>query len=598
MLLPFLLVACILTVQSYNFALEEGHKNDANTLDVIRSGILAEARRVEDLAASIATNASLLDILQARSKLTGDYYDKYLTASQFISDQGASFGPSYMLRINLFLGSEGIDIYEGFGRFYKLDRVTAQPWYKKFMQSGKLSMWFRLDKDDYYQRYSGSSGAGAHTFALVRRIFSYTGEQLGVLVIEAPDNLLITQYGIDEVFIQCSETSELLYSPQAELLELAGGQSGLAALKTGRTMEDGVECLIADFPEMCVRIGIIHQSRWVRQLLGENVALYIFLMAFMFILILAFAALLRYIIRSMSRCIRSIEIAIRGDEPSLLPANEHGDIGQLVLMFNMLSSRVRSMIAERVALETSAQNAQIHEMQARLSPHFFYNTLDVLSSTMLLAGQVEIAEAVADFGQMMRYSFRNERETTLGAELRCVHSYINLQKMRYKDKIELDVDVDAQLKRMVCMKFILQPIVENSIRHGMPTDDRTLHIQIRAMRREDDILDVVVRDDGVGIDAGRLRELRSRLSEIYDGKGGDMSFGVGLYNVNNQLVLRYGSRCRLRIYSSPGDGTTVILPISMKDEARNAEDTACGRRGADMPGDEGKAEHVAARRGV
>ncbi len=412
-----------------------------------------------------------------------------------------------------------------------------------------------------------------HTFALVRRIVSYTGDDLGVLVIETPDNLLITEYGLEDIFIQCSETGKLLYSPLDSILELVGDESALAELPAGKTLDSGFECLISDFPEMALRIGIIHHSLWIKQLLSENVVLYIFLMAFLLVLILAFAALLRYIIRSLSRCIRSIEIAIRGDEPSLLPENRRGDIGQLVLMFNLLSSRVRNMISERVALATSAQNAQIHEMQTRLSPHFFYNTLDVLSSTMLLAGQVEIAEAVSDFGQMMRYSFRNERETTLGAELRCVHSYINLQKMRYKDRIELNVEVAPNFEDIVCMKFILQPIVENSIRHGMRPDNRTLHITIRAQMQACGILNISVHDDGNGIDAEQLQDLRNRLSELYESENGDMSFGVGLYNVNNQLVLRYGRRCQLRIESAPGDGTTVILPISTKDEEHHAEDT-------------------------
>ena len=573
-LLPFLLVTLILTIQSYNFALEEGQKNDANTLDVIKSSILAEARRVEDLAASIATNSSLLDILQPRNKLTSDYYEKYLAASKLISENSISFGSLYTLKINLFLRSDSMNIYEGFGRFYKISRVEDQPWYQRFIAGGKISMWFRLNKDTYYQRYDNPIDNQSYTFALVRFIYSYTGDTLGILVIEVPDNLLITQYGIDDVFIQCCETGALLYSPLPAMLELVGGEDELAALPDGKTFDENFECLITAFPEMDLRIGIIHHSRWVKQLLGETVVLYIFLMAFLLILILAFAALLRYIIRSLSRCIRSIEIAIRGNEPSLLPEDRRGDIGQLVSMFNLLSARVRSMISERVALETSAQNAQIHEMQTRLSPHFFYNTLDVLSSTMLLAGQVEIAEAVADFGQMMRYSFRNERETTLGAELRCVRSYVNLQKMRYKDRIELNIDVSPALEDIVCMKFILQPVVENAIRHGMRPDDRTLHIIIRTQSQDDNILNIIVQDDGVGIDEAQQQVLRRRLSEIYEGENDEMSFGVGLYNVNNQLVLRYGRRCQLRIYSAPGQGTTIVLPISTKDEVCHAEDSA------------------------
>ena len=117
-------------------------------------------------------------------------------------------------------------------------------------------------------------------------------------------------------------------------------------------------------------------------------------------------------------------------------------------------------------------------------------------------------------------------------------------------------------------------VVENAIRYGMRPDDRTLHIIIRTQSQDDNILNIIVQDDGVGIDEAQQQVLHRRLSEIYEGENDEMSFGVGLYNVNNQLVLRYGRRCQLRIYSAPGQGTTIVLPISTKDEVCHAEDSA------------------------
>lgn len=571
--LPFLIVTLILTVQSYNYAMEERQNNNENTLDVIKSSIVAEARRIEDLASSMAINSSLLDMLQANNKLNAEYYDKYREANRFVSESSISFGSRHTLKINLFLRDGDINIYEGFGRFYKISRIENQEWYRRFAESGRSDMWVRVNRDTYYNRYDYHVNNNVYEFALIRKVFSYTGNELGIIVIEVPDELIISKYGIDSVFVQCSETSKLLYRPSDSLLQLVGGDEAIAALPQGKTVNGSFESIINEFPEMQLRIGVINNSEGIMHLLSENVGLYIFLMAFLLILILAFAVLLRYIIRSLSRCIRSIEIAIRGNEPSLLPDDRRGDIGQLVAMFNLLSARVRNMISERVALETSAQNAQIHEMQTRLSPHFFYNTLDVISSTILLAGQVEIAEAVADFGKMMRYSFRDERETTLGAEIRCVRSYVNLQKMRYKDRITLTIDVEPELNNVVCMKFILQPVVENSIRHGMRHDGETLHISIHTDVQEDNVVNIIVQDDGVGMNADKLKELRDRLSDICEDERDEMSFGVGLYNVNNQLMLRYGKNFHIRIDSFPCNGTTIILPISTKDGVRHAEDT-------------------------
>lgn len=161
------------------------------------------------------------------------------------------------------------------------------------------------------------------------------------------------------------------------------------------------------------------------------------------------------------------------------------------------------------------------------------------------------------------YAFHEDKTVTLENEIHCIESFVMLQKVRYEDQIELKIDIEERDFALCCPKFILQPVVENSIRHGMRPDGGILHIHLRAKRVGERILEVSVEDDGVGISDERLKELLMTFHNVSE--NADAGFGIGLYTVNQQLKIHYGDECTLRMWSELGRGTVVILPIRIND---------------------------------
>lgn len=308
-----------------------------------------------------------------------------------------------------------------------------------------------------------------------------------------------------------------------------------------------------------IHVGVIDQPKSTLSLVllfGGGSAI---VMIGMILLTGLFGILLHSCIDLLHKCIHNIQASVLGEEPIFIAEPGNNEFSWIIHQFNYLGAEIKNMIAERVKLETAEKEMQLRHMQNIISPHFFYNTLDVIASSMVLAGQEQIADAVANFGKMMRYAFQEDKTVTLENELHCIESFVMLQKVRYQDQIELKIDIEERDFALHCPKFILQPVVENSIRHGMRPNGEILHIHLRAKRVKECILEVSVEDDGVGISNERLEELLKTFHNVSE--NADAGFGIGLYTVNQQLRIRYGDDCMLKMWSELGRGTVVILPI-------------------------------------
>ena len=136
-------------------------------------------------------------------------------------------------------------------------------------------------------------------------------------------------------------------------------------------------------------------------------------------------------------------------------------------------------------------------------------------------------------------------------ELGHVRSYLEIEERRFPDLFDVEFDIDETLLDIYMLKIILQPIVENSVRHAFKNIDHKGHIVIKACRA-DDRVEFSITDNGIGMDM----PVSDTIPKSRNPKG-----GYGLYNVNARLVAQYGKDCALRFYSSPGEGTTVKFSI-------------------------------------
>ena len=211
--------------------------------------------------------------------------------------------------------------------------------------------------------------------------------------------------------------------------------------------------------------------------------------------------------------------------------------------------------------ELLRKDVEIKHLRSQINPHFLYNTLELIRADAIAGKIDQVSSITASMGKFYRYSIKGSPIVTLNEELDYVRAYLNIQQQRFEGRIAIIYNISGNANFVRIPKMILQPLVENAIVHGLePSGENACTLFIGATR-SDAFLTLSVRDNGIGIDSQRLKELKEHLEspETDDDK-------IGLANVAARLRLQYGDSFRCDISSAPGDGTciTLQLPILQK----------------------------------
>lgn len=196
-----------------------------------------------------------------------------------------------------------------------------------------------------------------------------------------------------------------------------------------------------------------------------------------------------------------------------------------------------------------------NSLQAQINPHFLYNTMDMINWMALQGRTDEISHAVQSLSRFYKLTLsRKKGISTIARELEHVAIYVQLQNMRYHDSIELITDIPDELSEYQIPKLTLQPVVENSILHGiLEKESKSGTIVITGWMENEDVV-LLISDDGVGISP-------EILSTILSGKGKSQSGGtnIAIYNTHRRLQILYGNDYGLTYSSNPGEGTEVEI---------------------------------------
>ena len=249
------------------------------------------------------------------------------------------------------------------------------------------------------------------------------------------------------------------------------------------------------------------------------------------------------------------DLAVRIEET---PKNE--ELLSLFESFNAMVTQVEELTQNLDEAHTNKRKSEIKALQAQINPHFLYNTLESVNSLAKIYDVEDISRIVISLSEILRASIGNETEViTIREELIHLKSYINIQQIRYKDKFEVAFDVDESILDCKLIKLILQPLVENSLMHGIYNIEDTGVIDVR-IKDLGDKVSILVADNGMGMDRDELNVISDALynkKKIDKAKG-----GYGIKNVNDRLYLIYGENSQLRYNSEPYIKTTVqfIIP--------------------------------------
>ena len=275
------------------------------------------------------------------------------------------------------------------------------------------------------------------------------------------------------------------------------------------------------------------------------------------------------ITRPIERLQQTMEEASRGYLDGVVPVESTDEVGKLTQNFNRMLKKIQTLIVENYTskihqanAESKQRHAELRALQAQINPHFLYNTLGTISSLAMMEGVDSIsrmAEALSDF---FRYSIHNgEIMVALRDELAQVERYFTIQRIRYGERISLEVDIPKPQLEQSIVKLSIQPLVENACIHGL---ESTGQGKIKICSQVDGKkLKILITDTGIGIDENDLLKIRAVLKNPDTVEETGTQFGIGLRNVQARLKLHYGLEYGLEIDSKEGEETTVILDIPL-----------------------------------
>lgn len=200
-------------------------------------------------------------------------------------------------------------------------------------------------------------------------------------------------------------------------------------------------------------------------------------------------------------------------------------------------------------IANEASTAELKVLRAQIHPHFLFNALNTIAS-FCRTNPLKARELILDLANYFRKTLKKEADfVPLSEEIELIQSYLAIEKARYSERLKVNIDIPPEFMNIKLPPFVIQPLIENSIKHGISPKPKGGSIYLRCINLDDKIM-IEVEDTGVGMTEERCSEVKSKWP------------GIGLHNVNERLRLMYGDACHLDIESLKGNGTKVnfIIP--------------------------------------
>ncbi|ABX04762.1 MAG TPA: sensor histidine kinase [Herpetosiphon sp.] len=255
----------------------------------------------------------------------------------------------------------------------------------------------------------------------------------------------------------------------------------------------------------------------------------------------------------------------RQDLEGLVMADNADEITELGLSFNIMVGKIKELLDAKLEEHENLKKAELRVLQAQINPHFLYNTLDAIIWMAEAKRTAQIIDLVSALSRFFRITLSKGRDwISVPDEIAHIESYLAIQKIRYRDILDYQIDIPEDTQSTEMLKLTLQPLVENALYHGIKNKRSGGTIVVRGRWLDGDRLRIEVEDNGIGMTQERLQQVRTLLEAGNLWVTGVMPIvedGYGISNVNQRIKLYYGSDYGLSIESEHGRGTCVALII-------------------------------------
>ena len=302
----------------------------------------------------------------------------------------------------------------------------------------------------------------------------------------------------------------------------------------------------------------------------SNLLMFQFLSIYIAVLLLAFllaSTLSNSITGRISSVISQMRTVRHGPPVPMDSPTAHDEIGDLIDTYNYMTRKMNQLMEKQAQAAEDLRIAEFNSLQAQINPHFLYNTMDMINWMAQQGRTSEVCNAVQSLSRFYKLTLsRKKGISTIAKEEEHVSIYVHLQNMRYHDSISFISDIPDELMEYQIPKLTLQPVIENSILHGIlekPSKSGT--IVLTGWMENGDIV-LLISDDGVGISP-------DKLPVILSGEGTSISGGtnIAIYNTHRRLQVLYGTEYGLTYSSDVGKGTEVQIRIPAKRDGISGE---------------------------
>lgn len=463
----------------------------------------------------------------------------------------------------MIFGKKSLLLHKSIYEFWSVVQdYDSYPWYQKAIETPNTSVITGPMRHEFLKDNT------EQTISLSRRISSYEdGSFLGVILIDLNLNKIAE---IFESFYANGEGALCILNDQGQIVYpmnydkvtpqlLEKLNSSAKDNFIARIDQEEYQVVAATFEKADWKVLSITSTGKLKESMYDTLGIVIAaIVLVMVILGVALSRILKGVVNPILRLKGHIDLADEGHLTERAEVLNHNETGALSKSFNKMLDRIENLMGEVVNEQEEKRKYELQALQAQINPHFLYNTLDSII-WMAEAKNSDVVPMTEALAKLFRISLNKGNEfIRIEDEMEHVRNYLVIQSMRYTDKFTYHIEIKDEVRYCKTIKLIVQPIVENSIYHGIKKKRGKGRIDILAYREKEKLC-IRIQDDGNGMNEETCRAILTKDSKFENSSGS----GIGVKNVNERIQLYFGKEYGLRYTSVLGEGTTaeLVLPV-------------------------------------
>ncbi|MDX8367283.1 histidine kinase [Cytobacillus sp. IB215665] len=576
-MVPVIAFTLYYTEQISNSAIRDATKKQEYLLELEKINIMNHIETMRRTAQIVISDRDFLDFIKKNhdSNTTDLLYFKSNVYSNIIKLQ---FNNPNINDIRIYTANPNIK--EMWPVIFDESRINNKPWFEEVMNRNGIELWwFDNDNVDILNRSLNISDA---KISVLRELEYPKGEHLAIIEISMlQENFFPKMFSNvnenESAIVVFDQNLKLVHNPFNPFIQennlninelrekFVGTDNQLTSSFQFMNNEKrflAVSTYMDELNSYMLSItsleSIYSETAKTRNLVLSGIILLVIILS-----IITYK-LISYLLKNMYLLIDSMKKVEKGNFEVDVTVDERSEFGELANHFRNMLGKINSLIADAVNKQAITKEAELRSLKTQIDAHFLYNTLENIKMMSEIEGNYEVSDAVTSLGDIMRYNLKWKNDfVSLSEELSHIQNYVDIMNLRLDNRLTLTLTIPQELKEHEVLKMSLQPIVENSIKHGISPIiyNKQGIIDIRASVEMKNIY-IEITDNGIGMTQEEVAELHEKISlsssRTEESENGS---GIGLRNVHERIKIHYGNEYGMSIQSVKGQHTKVMIKI-------------------------------------